>query len=323
MKYAIISLAIILAALACLLTGSVSIPASEVCSILMGREASQSSWSYIIWDMRFPAMLTALLTGAALGVSGLLLQTYFRNPLAGPSILGITSGANLAVAIVILLTGTHAGLGLVGASFAGAMAVLLLLLFIGRMVKHTVTLLIVGILLSYLTSAILTLLNYQASADGVQALLLWGMGTFQQVGMSNLPLFSFLLSLGLIASLWLIRPMNGWMMGELYARNLGVSVSQVRWMVLIVTGLLCASTTAWCGPIAFVGLSVPHVARMLFKTDNHRTLLPASMLLGSLCCLLCLWMSSWPPNGLSLPINALTPLFGIPVILYVLIRRKG
>jgi len=322
MKHSLIIIAILLSGIACLFTGSVSIPAGEVCSILLGQEGSQSSWNYIVWEMRFPAMMTALLTGAGLGVAGLLLQSYFRNPLAGPSILGITSGANLAVAIVILLTGIQAGLGLVGASFLGAFAVLLLLLVISRMVRQTVTLLIVGILLSYLTSAILTLLNYQASADGVQALLLWGMGTFQQVGMGNLPLYSLLLLSGLLASLWLIRPMNGWMMGELYARNLGVSIPQVRWGVLLVTGLLCATTTACCGPIAFVGLSIPHVARMLFRTDNHRTLLPASMLLGSLCCMLCLWISSWPDQGRSLPINALTPLFGIPVILYVLLHKK-
>lgn len=273
--------------------------------------------------MRFPAMVTALLTGAGLGVAGLLLQSYFRNPLAGPSILGITSGANLAVAIVILLTGIQVGFGLVGASFAGAFFVLLLLLAISKLVRQTVTLLIVGILLSYLTSAILTLLNYQASADGVQALLLWGMGTFQQVGMGSLAIYGGLITIGLVGAISLIRPLNGWMMGELYALNLGVSISHVRWGILLVTGLLCATTTAWCGPIAFVGLSIPHMARLLFKTDNHRTLLPASMLLGSLCCLLCLWISSWPDQGQSLPINALTPLFGIPVILYVLLKRKG
>ncbi len=323
MKYCIILTVIIPAALTCLFSGSVSIPADEVCSILLGKEATQSSWTYIVWEMRFPAMLTALFTGAGLGVAGLLLQSYFRNPLAGPSILGITSGANLAVAIVILLTGLQAGLELVGASFVGAFSVLLLLLGVSRMVRQTVTLLIVGILLSYLTSAILTLLNYQASADGVQALLLWGMGTFQQVGMNYLPLYTLLITFGLLGSLWLIRPMNGWMMGELYARNLGISISQVRWGVLLVTGLLCATTTAWCGPIAFVGLSIPHVARLLFKTDNHRTLLPASMLLGALCCLLCLWLSSMPAQGRSIPINALTPLFGIPVILYILLKRKG
>lgn len=322
MKFGIISIATVLAALACLFTGSVSIPAGEVCSILMGDEATQSSWSYIVWQMRLPAMLTAMLTGAALGVAGLLLQSYFRNPLAGPSILGITSGANLAVAIVILLTGMSAGLGLVGASMTGAFAVLLLLLAISRIIRQTVTLLIVGILLSYLTSAVLTLLHYHASADGVQALLLWGMGTFQQVGMGNLTLYAMLIAAGLLGSLGLIRSLNGWMLGELYAYNLGISPTKIRWGVLLITGLLCATTTAWCGPIAFIGLSIPHVARMLFQTDNHRTLLPASMLLGSLCCLLCLWISSWPSQGQSLPINAITPIFGIPVIVYVVLRRR-
>jgi iron complex transport system permease protein len=166
-------------------------------------------------------------------------------------------------------------------------------------------------------------LSYSASADGIQALMLWGMGSFNQVGMAQMPLFASLILASLTASFWLIKPLNGWMLGDLYARNLGVSIPGVRWGVLMVTGLLCAVTTAWCGPIAFIGLSIPHVARMMFRTDNHRILLPASLLLGSLCALICLWLSSMPSNGRTLPINALTQLFGIPVILYVLLRRKS
>lgn len=202
------------------------------------------------------------------------------------------------------------------------MLTLLLLLGIGRLVRQSVTLLIVGILLSYLTSAILTLIHYNASADGVQALLLWGMGSFHQVGLTNLPLFAASTLLPLLAALWLIRPLNGWMLGELYARNLGISTTQVRWLVLIVTGVICAITTAWCGPIAFIGLSIPHVARMVFRTDNHRTLLPATMLLGALCALLCLCLCVAPSDGQILPINAVTPLFGIPVILWVILGKR-
>ncbi len=316
-------LLVIGAAALTILSGSVAIPASDVLSILAGEEAANPAWSYIVWQMRVPAMLTALLTGAALSVAGLLLQSYFRNPLAGPSILGITSGSHLAVAITILLLGTAPGYGLVLAAFLGAFLVLLILLGLGSVVRQPVTLLIVGILLSYLSSALLTLLSYTASVDGIQALMLWGMGSFSQVGMTQMPLFSSLILISLAGSFLLIKPLNGWMLGDLYARNLGISLQGVRWGVLLVTGLLCAVTTAWCGPIAFIGLSIPHVARMLFKTDNHRTLLPASLLLGSLCALLCLWLSSLPSGGRTLPINALTQLFGIPVILYVLLRRKG
>ena len=312
----------VLVALCSLLLGAVSIPVREVFSILCGQDGVPAHWQYIVWQIRVPAMLTAALTGASLGVAGLLLQSYFRNPLAGPSILGITNGANLGVALVIVGTGTSAAFNTIGAALAGAMLTLLLLLGIGRLVRQSVTLLIVGILLSYLTSAILTLIHYNASADGVQALLLWGMGSFHQVGLTNLPLFAASTLLPLVAALWLIRPLNGWMLGELYARNLGISTTQVRWLVLIVTGVICAITTSWCGPIAFIGLSIPHVARMVFHTDNHRTLLPATMLLGALCALLCLCLCVAPSDGQILPVNAVTPLFGIPVILWVILGKR-
>ncbi len=322
LKYIILGLLTVLVALCSLLLGAVSIPIQEVFSILCGQDGVSAHWEYIMWQMRVPAMLTAALTGASLGVAGLLLQSYFRNPLAGPSILGITNGANLGVALVIVGTGTSAAFNTIGAAMAGAMLTLLLLLGVGRLVRQSVTLLIVGILLSYLTSAILTLIHYNASADGVQALLLWGMGSFHQVGLTNLPLFAASTLLPLLAALWLIRPLNGWMLGELYARNLGISTTQVRWLVLIVTGVICAITTAWCGPIAFIGLSIPHVARMVFRTDNHRTLLPATMLLGALCALLCLCLCVAPSDGQILPINAVTPLFGIPVILWVILGKR-
>ncbi len=322
LKYIILGLLTVLVALCSLGLGAVSIPIQEVFSILCGQDEVPAHWHYIVWQMRVPAMLTAALTGASLGVAGLLLQSYFRNPLAGPSILGITNGANLGVALVIVGTGTSAAFNTIGAALAGAMLTLLLLLGVGRLVRQSVTLLIVGILLSYLTSAILTLIHYNASADGVQAILLWGMGSFHQVGLANLPIFAASTLLPLLAALWLIRPLNGWMLGELYARNLGISTTQVRWLVLIVTGVICAITTAWCGPIAFIGLSIPHVARMVFRTDNHRTLLPATMLLGALCALLCLCLCVAPSDGQILPINAVTPLFGIPVILLVILGKR-
>ena len=321
LKYIILGLLTVLVALLSLILGAVSIPIREVFSTLCGQDGVSAHWHYIVWQMRVPAMLTAALTGASLGVAGLLLQSYFRNPLAGPSILGITNGANLGVALVIVGTGTSAAFNTIGAALVGAMLTLLLLLGVGRLVRQSVTLLIVGILLSYLTSAILTLIHYNASADGVQALLLWAMGSFHQVGLTDLPLFAASTLLPLLAALWLIRPLNGWMLGELYARNLGISTTQVRWLVLIVTGVICAITTAWCGPIAFIGLSIPHVARMVFHTDNHRTLLPATMLLGALCALLCLCLCVAPSDGQILPINAVTPLFGIPVILWVILGK--
>lgn len=304
-----------------LLFGSVSIPCTELLD---------PRWHFIVFESRLPAAITAALTGASLGVCGLLLQSYFRNPLAGPSILGITSGANLMVAIVTLAGGSAAGLtalsigfntSLVLAALIGSFAVLGLLLFLGRYVRNHVTLLIVGILLSYLTSAAITLMGYYATANGVQSLMLWGMGNFNGVGLTGLWLFIPLTLVGLFASALLIKPLNGWMLGEVSARNLGINVSRTRHLLLLITGLLSAVTTAWCGPIAFIGLAMPHVARLICRTDDHRRLLPASLLCGSLCCSLCLLISTLPDGGTVLPINALTPLFGVPVILYYLLSK--
>lgn len=306
--------------------GSVHIPLADVWASLTSQAGVSEGVRFIVLQSRLPAALTALLTGSALGVCGLLLQSYFRNPLAGPSILGITNGANLMVALIALCGWGGATLAghltlTVLASLLGAFAILGLLLAIGHVVRTQVTLLIVGMLLSYLTSALITLLSYQATAQGLQQLMLWGMGSFNGVNLSALPIYATLLLLTLSGSLWLIKPLNGWMLGEQYAQSLGFSVRRTRWMLLLVSGLLAAITTAWTGPIAFVGLSMPHVARMLMRTDNHLHLLPASLLLGALCCSICLLLSTLPSGGTLLPINALTPLFGIPVILYVLLRR--
>lgn len=306
--------------------GSVHIPLADVWAAFSGQDSVSEGVRFIVLQSRLPAAITALLTGSSLGVCGLLLQSYFRNPLAGPSILGITNGANLMVALITLCGWGGATLAghltfTVLASLLGAFAILGLLLAIGHVVRTQVTLLIVGMLLSYLTSALITLLSYQATAQGLQQLMLWGMGSFNGVSLSALPLYATLLLLTLFGSLWLIKPLNGWMLGEQYAQSLGFSIRRTRWMLLLISGLLAAITTAWTGPIAFVGLSMPHVARMLMRTDNHLQLLPASLLLGGLCCSLCLLLSTLPSGGTLLPINALTPLFGIPVILYVLLRR--
>lgn len=301
--------------------GSIHIPLDELL---------EERWHFIVWESRMPAAITALLTGSALASCGLLLQSYFRNPLAGPSILGITNGANLMVALVTLgglrwsiTWGSSFEMKsvVVIAAFIGSFLVLALLLFLGRIVRSQVTLLIIGILLSYLSSALITLLGYYASAQGFQQLMLWGMGDFSSVSITELPGFVLLIVIGLLASLLLIKPLNGWMQGEKYAMNLGIDLRNTRLMVLGVTGLLTAVTTAWCGPIAFVGLSMPHVARLLLKTDDHGKLMPVTILLGGLCCSLCLWLSTRPDGGTLLPINALTPLFGVPVIVYVLLKK--
>ena len=303
--------------------GSASIAIGDITDVLTGKDIGNSAISYIVIHSRIPASVTALLTGASLGVCGLLLQGYFRNPLAGPSILGITSGANLAVAICTLGFGMISGFTLTMSAMAGAMLILLILLCLSKIVRQTITLLIVGILISYLTNAIITLLNYYSTAEGVQSLLIWGMGNFNGVGSANLLLFCLLNLMGIGMSVFLIKPLNGWMLGQQYAANLGISIARTRLLTLATTGLLSAVTTAYCGPIAFVGLSVPHVARMMMKTDNHRSLLPASALLGAFCTSICLFISTLPSGGKLLPINALTPILGIPVIIYVILCKKN
>ena len=302
--------------------GSVSIPFTEVTSILFGNSNTNETAHFIILQSRFPAAVTAILCGAALSVCGLILQSYFRNPLAGPSILGITSGSNLAVAISMLYIGATSPISITMSAFAGAVIILTILLLLGRIIRDSTTLLIVGILISFLSSALITLINYYNSADGAYSLLVWGMGSFNVVGLDNLFVFSVLIIIGIALTILLIKPLNGWMLGEYYARTLGINIKFTRVLPLFITGLLAAVTTAFCGPISFIGLSIPHLARMITQTDNHRILLPTSAILGAICASLCLFISTLPNNGSLLPINALTPIFGIPIILYILLTPK-
>ena len=316
-----------------LLYGSVKIPASEVLTILSGGESERMAWRHIILESRLPQALTALLTGAALSVSGLMLQTAFNNPLAGPDILGINSGAGLGAAIVLLLFGgiipagnlfIGGSLALVAAAFAGALAVTaLILLFAARLRSHTM-LLIIGMMLSYIVSSAVSLLNFFATAEGVQSYMMWGMGNFGGVSRSQLPLFALFVLAGLLISVSLIKPLNALLLGERYAANLGVNIRRTRTLLLLSTGLLVAVTTAYCGPINFIGLAVPHMARLLLGTGNHRTLLPTTLLCGSAIALLCNLICTLPGDNGLLPINAITPILGAPVIIYVIIsRRKG
>ena len=309
---------------ACVRWGSVRIPAADVWAILTGGEASDAdraeAWCFILLQSRVPSALTAALTGAALGVCGLLLQSFFRNPLAGPSVLGITSGAHLAVALATM-AGVTAAAGLVAGALVGALAVTLLLLAVARTVRHPMTLLIVGVLVGYVVSAAITLLSHYATADGLQAFVVWGMGNFAGVGREDLPAYAAAIFAGLALSFLLAGPLNAWMLGSDYARSLGFRPERTRTLVLVASSLLAGVTTAWCGPISFIGLCIPHVARLLMRTDDHRLLLPASALCGAALATLCLLLSALPPSGRLLPVNALTPLFGVPVVLYVLLRR--
>lgn len=315
-----------------LLVGSVSIPPAEVFRILLGGEGEKASWNFILWESRLPQALTALLCGGALAVCGLMLQTAFKNPLAGPDILGINSGASLGVALVMLLFGGSITAGafslsgfvsVLAGAFVGAMLVMALILFFSTLIKSNVMLLITGIMIGYIASSVIALLNFFATAEGVQSYMIWGLGNFGGVSLQQMPAFAAVTLLGLSGSLLLIKPLNALLLGERYAENLGVNVRRVRNGLLVVTGVLTAVTTAFCGPVSFIGLAVPHVARMVLGTANHRSLLPVTILCGGVVALLCNLLCTLPGEAGIIPLNAVTPFIGAPVIIYVILRQKS
>ena len=310
-----------------LVFGSVNIPVSRLLRILLG-EDEQSSWAYIVWESRIPQILTAALCGASLATAGLLLQTTFRNPLAGPSILGITNGAGLGVGIVMLITGGIISIGgsmiagfmsVITGALIGATAVIMLLLAFATVVRNNIMLLIVGIMISFLVSSMVMLLNFFATSDNIHSYVMWGMGSFSDVGMDAMPYFAATCAVGLILSLLLMKPLNAILLGDYYAANLGVDIKRTRLLLLTATGILTAASTAFCGPIAFVGLAVPHIARMLTNTSDHTILLPTTMLTGAVICMLCNLICVMPQNTV-IPINAVTPVFGAPVIIYIMVK---
>jgi iron complex transport system permease protein len=314
-----------------LLLGSVSIPAEDVMRILLGDTNEKASWRFIILESRLPQAMTAVLCGGALAVSGLLLQTAFRNPLAGPGIFGVNSGAGLGVALVMLLFGGSLSVGslqlsgfvaVLTAAFIGAMAVIALIFFFSTLVRSNVMLLIVGIMIGYIANSAISLLNFFATDEGVKSYMVWGMGSFGGVSMANMPVFAALTVLRLAGAVLLIKPLNALMLGDSYAVNLGINVLRVRNWLLIVTGLLSAVTTAFCGPVAFIGLAVPHIVRLLIVTDNHRILMPATILMGAVVGLTCNIVCFLPGESGVIPLNAVTPLIGAPVIIYVIVKGR-
>lgn len=332
-RYAFIIVAALTAALFVLniFMGSVRIPWREVSAVLFGGDGvSDPAIRFIVVESRLPQAVTALLAGAALAVSGLMLQTSLRNPLAGPSILGISAGAGLGVAVVMLLFGGSVALGsisvggrtavLLGA-LAGSLLIMALLLLLSSWLKNTLMLLIAGIMLGYLTSSLITLLNFSSTAEGVHGYTIWGMGTFNSVSMRQMPLFAGVSLAGLALSVMLIKPLNLMILGDNYARNLGLNLMRTRNLLLFATGVLTAVATAYCGPVSFIGLAVPHIARIIFRRDDHRVLLPATIVLGGAVALLCNLICVAPSDSM-LPLNAVTPLIGAPVIIYVIVKRR-
>ncbi|MCF0165606.1 MAG: iron ABC transporter permease [Bacteroidales bacterium] len=322
--FAALSAALLVLFVLALLLGPVAIPAGEVWAALLGK--GDPLWATIVLQSRLPQAVTALLAGAALAVSGLLLQTLFSNPLAGPSILGVSDGANLGVAVVMLSVGAGAGLGFwlttVLAAMAGSAVVLGLIVAFARRVKSSTMLLIIGIMIGYIASSLISILNFHAAADQVHRYVMWGMGDFSSVTMDRLPYFCSFVLLALAASLLLVKPLDALLLGEAYAANLGVNVQRTRVWIMLCTGLMTAAVTAFCGPISFIGLAVPHIARLMLGSSNHHNLLPVTLLAGACLALLCSILTCLPGTSSVLPLNAVTPLFGAPVIIYVIMNRR-
>ena len=332
--YSVVVLALLLVVLAaaCLIFGSVDIDVASVVRIAIGQDSDNEAWNIIVRQTRIPMVITAALAGSALAIAGLLLQTTFNNPLAGPSILGVSTGAGLGVAVVMLAMGGSIGkmlgdvevggyVATLGGAFLGAAAVMALLIVFSSIVKSNTMLLIIGMLVSYLGSSVVQLLNSIASEESIHSYVTWGFGTFSGVTTAQLPLYVALIAFGLLCSVLMVKPLNALLLGTRYAENLGVNTRHTRIALLMVTGLLTAVVTAYCGPIGFLGLVVPHISRLMLSTSNHSRLLPVTILAGADMALLCTLVSVGGDHGV-IPINAITPVIGVPIIIYIIINRR-
>ena len=331
--YPLLSTILIFLFIGSLVYGAVSIRVDSMMDILLGKDIEKIAWQNIVLQSRLPQAFTALFAGSSLAISGLLLQTLFRNPLAGPSFLGISDGANLGVAAVMLYFGgslsqvtdwpINGYLAVILAAFLGACVILGIIIYFSSKVKNNVMLLIIGIMIGYLVSSFISILKYYSSADRVHAFVMWGLGNFSGVSLEQLPFFGCCTLFGLLFAILLIKPLNALLLGELYAANLGIKIKRTRILILLCTGVLTATTTAFCGPISFIGLAVPHIARLMLGTSNHKMLVPVTILSGACVALLCNMLMVIPGSNNILPLNAVTPMLGAPVIIYVIINRKN
>ncbi|WP_321480254.1 iron ABC transporter permease [uncultured Bacteroides sp.] len=313
--------------------GSVDIPLKSICRIMMGKTDEPIIWQNIVLKSRIPQALTALVAGAGLSISGLQMQTVFRNPLAGPSVLGISSGASLGVAFVVLLSGSLGGvalsnLGYFGeaalslAAIIGALLVMALIVYVSQKVKGSVTLLIIGVMIGYVASAIIGVLKYFSVEEDIRAYVIWGLGSFARVSGNQVLLFVLIMAVLIPLSFLLIKTMNLMLLGEGYARNLGLNVKRSRLLVITCAGVLVAIVTAYCGPIMFLGLAVPHLCRAIFHTSDHRTLMPAVLFTGASLALFCNLIARMPGFEGALPVNSVTALVGAPIVASVLFRKR-
>ena len=316
-----------------LVLGSVSIPLRAVWNILWGTGNESVIWQNIIWKSRVPQALTALAAGAGLSVSGLQMQTVFRNPLAGPSVLGISSGASMGVAFVVLLSGSLGGvalskLGFMGeialtiAAIAGSLSIMALIVFVSQKVRGNVTLLIIGVMIGYIANAVIGVLKFFSVEEDIRAYVIWGLGSFARVSGDQMTLFICIMVVLLPLSFLLVKTLNLLLLGDAYARNLGLNIKRARLLVITCSGVLVAIVTAYCGPIIFLGLAVPHLCRGMFRTSDHRILMPASLLAGASLALVCNLIARMPGFEGALPVNSVTALVGAPVVMSVLFNKR-
>ena len=312
--------------------GQLAIPVKEIFKSLFGGNASKDTWEYIIINFRLPKAIVAILVGMGLSISGLLMQTLFRNPLAGPYVLGLSSGSSLGVAMVILGAGmvpTFAAefllssYGIILASCLGSFFVLIMVLIVSRKLRDTMTILIVGMMFSSFTSAIVGVLTYFTSAEQLQKYTFWSMGSIGNVSWQNILILAIAVIIGLLLSLVSLKPLDALLLGENYARSLGLNISKTRYIIIIATSILAGSITAFAGPIAFIGLAVPHLAKLLFQTSNHKILFWSTLLIGAIIMLFCDMVSQLPGFDFTLPINAITSIIGAPVVIWLLVRKRS
>lgn len=311
--------------------GSVSIPLKEIFNSLFGNPVAKDSWETIIINYRLPKAITAILVGSGLAISGLLMQTLFRNPLAGPFVLGISSGASLGVALLILGSSVFGGFFLVAiysnwalaiAASAGSFLVLSAVIIAANRVRNTMSILIIGLMFGSLTSAVISVLAFFSEAEQIQQYLFWSFGSLGNLTWIELSVFGIIYLVGILGTFSVIKPLNSFLLGENYAKSLGINIKKSRNIILLITSILTGVITAFSGPIAFVGLAVPHIAKMIFSTSNHKVLLPAVALIGAIILLICDSIAQLPTSEFTLPINAITSLFGAPVVIWLLIRKK-
>ena len=311
--------------------GSVSIPFKEIFYTLIGDTSIKDSWQTIVLDFRVPKAITAILVGSGLSICGLLMQTLFRNPLAGPFVLGISSGASLGVALLILgssifggffLTSSISNWSLAIAASLGAFLVLFAVIMAANSIRNTMSILIIGLMFGSLTAAVIAVLVYFSEATQIQQYLFWSFGSLGNLSWSELSVFGSIYLVGVLACLSIIKPLNSFLLGENYAKSLGINIKKSRTIILVITSLLTGVITAFSGPIAFIGLAVPHIAKMLFTTSNHKILIPASAIIGGIVLLICDSIAQLPTSEFTLPINAITSLFGAPIVIWLLLRKK-